>query len=490
MTDTHLEGRGPGHGGVGVLVVICSALFFGVVNGSAVAVVLPEIGSDLNIASGDLAWVLSLFLLVYGVAIPFYGRLAARYGQRTLFLGGIAMFSIGSVACALSTGLATLLVARSIQAVGDAALPGLGLALASEAFPIERRGFVLGIISATLGVGSAAGPLAAGLVSELASWRWLFGISALPAVNVAVGLRLLARDERNDAGPLGTPGGLLLGAAASGLLLTTSFGSRNGWAAGQTLSAAVVAVAAIAALVIYQRRATTPFIPSALLTNQRYVILAVLGLLGTFANLAAQIGLPLLFNASHGLTTFEIGLWLVPAAIVTAVAGVAAGRLVDKVGAKVPMRSGATLMIIGAALFSVWAGRSVSAMAVVAMVLAAGYALVNTPLAATVSLLVEPQHLTSAPSLNTMMFFLGGSFGATAFSAIVTLSSGARAINPLHSGDAVGFSNGFAMLILPVVMGFILGVVLPRNAPPTAVAPTWTPDGQVPYAPRAVPQSS
>lgn len=105
-----------------VLAVVCSALFFGVVNGSAVAVVLPEIGADLNIAAGDLSWVLSGFLLAYGVAIPFYGRLASRFGARRLFLIGIAIFALGSTLSAIANGLETLL-ARTIQAIGGAAVP-------------------------------------------------------------------------------------------------------------------------------------------------------------------------------------------------------------------------------------------------------------------------------------------------------------------------------------------------------------------------------
>ena len=184
----------------GVLLVVCSALFFGVVNGSAVAVVLLEIGADLNIPDGRLSWVPGGFLLTYGVAIPFYGRLASRFGARRLFLIGIATFAVGSGLSALAGGFTALLAARAVQALGGAAVPGLGMTLASRAFPEEQRGLVLGIVSATMGVAAAAGPLGAGVVAEIGNWRYLFAASSLAVLNVPLGLRFLDRG-RNRVGP-------------------------------------------------------------------------------------------------------------------------------------------------------------------------------------------------------------------------------------------------------------------------------------------------
>ncbi len=143
----------------GVLLIVCFALFFGVLNASAVGVVLPDIANDLSVDTGQLGWLMTGFLLIYGIAIPFYGRLADRYGARPLFLLGVGVFSLGALLSALAPNFEFLIVARIIQATGGAAVPGLGMTLASRAYGPESRGSVVGVIASTIGLGAAIGPL-------------------------------------------------------------------------------------------------------------------------------------------------------------------------------------------------------------------------------------------------------------------------------------------------------------------------------------------
>jgi DHA2 family metal-tetracycline-proton antiporter-like MFS transporter len=452
----------------GVLLIVCSALFFGVLNGSGVAVVLPEIGADLGIDDADLSWVLSGFLLTYGVAIPFYGRLANRFGTRRLFLIGVGVFAVGSLLCAVATGLGTLLAARTVQAAGGAAVPGLGMTLASRAYPAARRGMVLGMVSATMGLGAAVGPLAAGVVAEIADWRALFWLSALAGINVPLGLRYLERDEDRDERPLGLLGGALFGLGVAATLYFVTRGSQAGWGDHLAVSAAVVAAISLAGFAAHQRRSAVPFIPAELLRNRKYLLLTLLGFAVTFANLATQIGLPFLFDALHGMSTLEIGVALVPAAIASAVVGVAAGRLVDRAGPTVPVRVGAVVMLIATFSLSTWVGTSQWTVAVLAAVFGVGFALVNTPLAAVISLLVPPKDLATALSLNTMMFFIGGSFGATLFTSIAaSTGDNSTAWNPVHDAGGIGFSNAFLALIVPIVIALALSAVLTHRPGPS-----------------------
>ena len=154
-TDNQTAGRAA----KGVLLVVCVALFFAVFEASAISVILPDIADDLSVDTGQLSWLMTGFLLIYGIAIPFYGRLADRYGARPLFLIGVAVFSLGSLLSALAPSYSFLLGARIIQAIGGAAVPGLGMTLASRAYGPESRGTVLGVIAATIGLSGAIGPL-------------------------------------------------------------------------------------------------------------------------------------------------------------------------------------------------------------------------------------------------------------------------------------------------------------------------------------------
>ncbi|MEM7092613.1 MAG: MFS transporter [Actinomycetota bacterium] len=471
-----------------VLAVVCLALFFGVLNGSAVAVVLPEIGADLDIDDADLSWVLSGFLLTYGVAIPFYGRLANRFGARNLFLIGVTIFGVGSILSAVSAGLPTLLGARTIQAAGGAAVPGLGMTLASQAFPAARRGVVLGIVSATMGIGAAAGPLAAGVVSQIADWRYLFAVSAVSIISVPIGIRHLEQDESRTNEPLDLAGGALFGLGVASTLYFVTRGSQTSWSDSYALVALVAAVVALLVFSIHQQRGTAPFIPTTLIRNRSYLILTLLGFGITFANLAAQIGYPFAFSDLHDMSTLSIGLALIPSALTTAVVGVIAGRIADKTGAGLPIRVGASLMIVSTIAISWTVGSSAWTVALIAMGFAAGFALVNTPLAAVASLLVDPKDLAAALSLNTMMFFIGGSFGATLFSSVVLNSdSEADAWNPLHDTAGAGFSNAFAVLAIPAAIGLLLSAFLPRRTAAGAgtdpTEATWSHNCEVPWCP-------
>ena len=142
------EGRSPNASGV--LLVVCAALFFGVLNSSVVGVILPEIAADLSIGPGQLSWLMTGFLLVYAIAIPLYGRLADLYGAKLLFSVGVDVFASGSLMSAVADNYSILLASRIVQAVGGAAVPGLGMTLASRAYSPEDRGKILGVVAGTI----------------------------------------------------------------------------------------------------------------------------------------------------------------------------------------------------------------------------------------------------------------------------------------------------------------------------------------------------
>lgn len=169
-SDISAEDQTSGVNGNAVLLVVAIPTFFTVLNASAVVVLLPEIGADLNVGSTSLSWLMSGFLLIYGIAIPFFGRLADIYGARRFFMAGMLLFSLGSLLAALAPTYEFLLGARVVQALGGAAIPGLGMTLASRAFAPRNRGAAFGVLSATLGAGAAVGPLLGGAMSEAFGW--------------------------------------------------------------------------------------------------------------------------------------------------------------------------------------------------------------------------------------------------------------------------------------------------------------------------------
>ena len=470
--------------------VVCSVIFFGVLNASGVAVILPEIRDAFAINAGQVNWVISGYLLTYGIAIPFYGKLADRFGARPLFLFGVVLFSMGSVACFFASSFDALMLARVAQALGGAAFPGLGVMIASRAVPPENRGKLLGLVSATVGVGAAVGPLLSGLLTNLFSWQAFFGASALVALVLPFAAMVLPRDLGNSQSTLDLIGGAFLALGITGLLFAVSQSSQTSWEDPIILVALVVSMFGFVALVIRQRRLVAPFIPADLIGNARYLQLVSLAFVAAGVNLASIIAFPLMLSTHNQLDTLHIGLVLMPAAVATAVCGIWAGKQVDAIGPRRPALLGGSMMLFAIIALSSLAGGSTLTIALLAMLLAGGFAFLNTPIAIVVSILVPPSTLASALSINTMMFFVGGSLGAALFSSIVTTQADAlSAWNVIYAGSATNYSDAFAVLAIGVVLSLALVVQLPARKMVTADQDQskndeqWASDCSIPWCP-------
>jgi DHA2 family metal-tetracycline-proton antiporter-like MFS transporter len=454
-----------GDGGWRIVAVVCASVFLSVLNASIVNVTLPTIGQDLGVEPGRLGWVITIYLLVYGVAIPFYGRLADLYGARRFFVLGQAVFALGSLLCALAPSYPLLLAARVVQAGGGAAVPGLGVALIGRVAPPDRRGTVLGVLSTTVGAASAIGPTLGGFVTDALGWHYVFALGVLAGLLVPASRAILAADEGRGGSRLDVWGGLFLGLGIVGALLAGTEGARAGWGAPIVLWAAAASAAGFVALILRQRGAESPFVPRDLLENRRYLALGALSFCTTTAFVGHLIGLPLLLAGVNGLPPSQVGLVLLPSAALNAVLGVIVGRLVDQAGARVPVRAGLALMLLAVLGLSTSVGAPPWVMAALLGLLGMGVAFANTPLSTAVSLLVRPERLPSAQSINTMLFFLGGSFGTTLVTAVVAARGrAAESLNPLHAGPGVGFSDAFLLLAVPLLIGLALSAAVPGPA--------------------------
>lgn len=454
-----VRGGSPGQ----TLLVVCAAVFTSVLNGTMTNVALPRIGEDLRVEQARLGWIVTGYLLMFGVAVPFYGRLADLYGARRLFVYGLALFSVSSLLCAVSLSYPTLLVARLFQAVGSAAIPGLGMALISRAYGPEKRGSAMGFVSATVGTGAAVGPTVGGLLAGTLGWKYLFVVSALSGLLIPFALRTLPSGRGEGKEGFDLPGGVLLGLTVAGMLLAVTESARGGVSAPLVLPTLAVAALSAVGLVLRQRTARFPFIPRDLLANARYLALIFTSFGSMAVQLSTVIALPLLLTAVNKLTPVQVGLALLPEALALAILGPVAGRVVDRVGGRLPIRCGLVVMLVAELLLSaLGAGAPVWVVSAVASLLGVGFAFVNSPLTTMVSLAVPQARLASGLSINSMFFFLGGGFGTALVTAVVTARRDAvQAFNPLHTGDAVEFSDAFLLLMLPLLAALLLSLALP-----------------------------
>lgn len=462
------------------LIVICLAVFFSVLNGTMVNVALPVIGRDLGIEAARLGWVVTGYLLVFGVSVPFFGRLADKFGARRIFVLGLAVFALSSLLLAVSSSYSMLMAARLAQAAGAAAVPGLGMALVSRAYPPEKRGSAMGFVSMTVGTGAAIGPTLGGTIASAFGWNGIFLLTALSGLLIPLALRVLppAKGTANEGLDLG--GGVLLALSIAGALLAATEGSRGDPGSPFVLGALALSLVAAVLLVVRQRTAAYPFIPRDLLRNRRFLLLVATSFCSMAANLSVLIAIPLMLTAFNRLSPVQVGLVLLPEAIAFTLLAPVSGRLVDRIGPRMPILFGLALMAVALlGLSSLGAGATPGVVGALVVLLSSGFAFVNSPLATTVSLVIGRDRLSSGLSINSMAFFLGGSFGTALLSAVLTARRGAQsALNPAYSGQLPAYSDAFLALVLPVLGAMALSFALPAsepNAQEAQPAPSATP---------------
>lgn len=447
------------------LVLVSVAILSSVLSGTMTNIALPLIGRDLGIEPARLGWLVTGYLLVFGISVPFYGRLADRLGARRLFVAGLCIFAIGSLLCAVASTFLLLLVGRVIQGIGSGAIPGLGVALVSRAYPPERRGSVLGIVNAAVGSGAAIGPTLGGLIVGTLGWPFVFGVTALSGLLAPFAWRVIPRGSHYVDEPIDLPGGILLSLTVAGSLLAATEASRGDLFAPLVLGSIVVAIIAAGLLAVRQRVAAAPFIPRDLLGNRRFVALASLSLVSMGINLPVFVSVPLLLTTFNGLSPIQIGLALMPEAICFTLLSSVAGRVVDRVGSRVPVRTGLGVMLVALVSLSTFgAGAPVWVISLLLTMLSGGFAFVNSPLTTSISLLLPAARLSSGLSMNSMLFFVGGAFGTALISAVLTARATApSAFNPIYTGPAIAFSDGFFVLSILWFVAFALTSALPER---------------------------
>jgi MFS transporter, DHA2 family, metal-tetracycline-proton antiporter len=458
-----------------VIIVVSACTFASVLNTTMFNVVLPEIGREFDASPASLGWLFTAYALVFGIATPFYGRLGDIYGLRRFLMIGIAIFSLGSLAASMAPDYSTLLGARIVQAIGAGAIPPLGTAILFRVVPAQRRGLAMGYMSAVIATSAGLGPVIGGALAEFVSWRALFLIGALLFLLIPVQLRVLPSLAGSGKGSVDILGGLMLGTMMAGGLLSLTYVERTGVQSPQVLIPLAFALTAFALL--FQRVRTRPdaFVPRDLLQNRNYVLLGGTALGMMMTAMGSFVTMPLLLDRVQNIPVGQIGLVMLPSAVVSAVLGPVAGRMADRAGSTLPLRLGLLSLFSGVVLLSSF-GVSGSAWTVsaIGILIGAGMGLASSPLLNSVSLILPSTRAGTAIGLIHMVFLIGGSLGVTMMTTVIDSREGiTNAINVLHSGAGAAFSDTF--LIACVASGTALFFATRLRVPhpsqqPSAVA--------------------
>ena len=294
------------------LLAMCVATFMIQLDVTIVNVALPSIQRGLNTTPGDLEWVISAYALALAALIPVGGALGDRYGRKRLFLIGVTIFTLGSIACALSGSDQALIGFRVLQGVGGAAMLALTLSIITETFPAESRAGAIGTWVAIGGTGFGVGPVVGGILLSFFGWASVFWAN-IPFAAVAITLTLIAVSEsRNPASRrLDLPGVAASALGLVGITLGLIEASSHPWTSVSVLGPLVVGAVLLACFALWERHTAHPMIPPALLGARSFVSASGVYLVSYAAFGAFMYYLTLLYQDINGWSALRTGLsWL------------------------------------------------------------------------------------------------------------------------------------------------------------------------------------
>ena len=335
-----------------VLVVVSLGFFMTLLDLTIVNIAIPSMIADLDASLDEILWIVNAYVLVLAVLLITAGRLGDLRGQRTLFVAGVVVFTLASLACGLSPNPTLLIAFRAVQGVGAAMLMPQTMAIIIGTFPADRRGTALGIWGAVAGLATVAGPTLGGVLVTYASWRWIF------IVNVPIGLVVLAmtfafipdtRIERQHKLDL-----LGVAIATAGLFCLTFAlieGQRYSWNAA--IDALFVAAAVLTVLFLLQQRSrqdAEPLVPFSLFRNRNFSVINGVATLVSVAILGFFLPFTIYLQSVLGYSAIKAGLILAPMSLIALVLAPVAGKMSDRVGGKYILMTGLTLFGLGAAI--------------------------------------------------------------------------------------------------------------------------------------------
>jgi EmrB/QacA subfamily drug resistance transporter len=460
------------------LIAIIMGTFMVILDNTVVNVALPTLGRVLNSDLGLLQWVITAYMLAQAAVIPLSGWLSDRFGAKRVYLISLILFTLGSALCGLAINSEMLIATRILQGLGGGMLMPIGMAVLYRLTPPERRGAIFGIFGLPLMVAPALGPLLSGYLLEYADWRLIFLIN-LPVGILAliVGLRALPSIPAGRfVGALDSLGIVLGPLAFASLSFGVSQSTNAGWTAPSTLGGIAIGFVALVLFVWRELSISDPVLDLRVFRGRDFT----LGIITQWAAFAAMFGtfflIPVFLQQVRGYGALETGLYTLPIAVASAVFMQIGGRVFDRIGPRIPVLFGMTL--IGAAMWSLsgLTGATTGIDLIVPMVLL-GSGMGSMMMALNTHLLnVAPRDLVGrVTSLTSAMQNVIASLAIAAFATelqgriplhiaeAASAAGGTASASALVDATAFAFGDVYRSALIVVAVGWLLVWTLRRS---------------------------
>ncbi|MEU6844342.1 MFS transporter [Streptomyces sp. NPDC046716] len=366
-----------------VLAICCMSLLIVSLDNTVLNVALPSMAKDFDATLSGMQWTIDAYTLVLASLLMLAGSTADRIGRRKVFVTGLVIFTAASVACSLAPTLKALVAFRMVQAIGGSMLNPVAMSIITNTFTDPReRARAIGVWGGVVGISMAAGPLVGGLLVDSVGWRSIFWIN-LPVGLAALllTLRYVPESRAPKARRPDPVGQLLIIALLGSLTYAIIEAPSAGWTSARIVGCAVVAVAALVGILLYEPRRVEPLIDLRFFRSAPFSGATAIAICG-FAALGGFLFLSTLYLQDvRGLDALHAGLWMLPMAAMTFLCAPLSGRLVGSRGPRLPLLVAGVMMTASGVLFAAFDAETSNTSLVIGYVLfGIGFGFVNAPI--------------------------------------------------------------------------------------------------------------
>jgi DHA2 family methylenomycin A resistance protein-like MFS transporter len=445
------------------LLATCLGLLIGMLDTTAINLALPAMAHDFVGGIRDMQWVVDAYNITFAAVLLTGGTLGDRFGRRRLFRLGIAVFVVGSVVCAVAPMLSVMLIGRVLQGAGSGLMLPQSLAILAIAFPGQReRNRAMAAWSMVAGIGLALGPTMGGLVVTEINWNFIFWVNVpIGLVSLLLAIRHVPESRNPDAKHMDVQGQLLAAVVLGVLTFVVVDGRAQGWLSPIILAGVVIVVGCLVGFLWVERRHPSPMLPLELMRRGQLPVASVIAMCMTFGMFGLFMLISLAFQQQRGTSALVAGLEMLPLPVVFTALSPAVGKLVTRIGPRLPMAAGMFLMGAGLLIFAVAGGDGSLVIIEVAFVaVGIGLALNTGPVVGVAVSAVSPERAGLASGIANLSRMLGATLGVAVMGTVLAVVSRDATHGPAFlSGLRVALLVGCGVELF----GALVAIVKVRN---------------------------
>jgi EmrB/QacA subfamily drug resistance transporter len=451
------------------LAAVSFGLFMIMLDNTIVNVALPSIERSLHLKISELEWVVTGYALTFGALMLTGGKLADLLGRRLIFVVGLVIFTLSSLACGLAGSASVLIGARVIQGIGAALMNPATLSIITVTFPPRQRGTAIGIWAGVSALALAIGPLVGGLLTERINWNWIFYINVpIGALGILAAFAFIdeSRDTSNEQRP-DIPGLFTSALGLFALSYALIEANNYGWTSTRIITAFAVAVVSLVAFVLLELRQRLPMLELGLFRNRGFagangvMLLVGLAMFGVFFYVSLYV------QQILGYSPVQAGASFLPWTVLIILIAPQAGRISDRIGPR-PLVAGGMVLLAGSLLWFSHMGLNESFWGLLPGMLLGGLGmgLAMAPVTAAAMSSVRPDKAGVGSAVLNSMRQVGGSLGIAIMGAIVAsgVSSGLAAGDPRPVAFLSGFHHALDVAAAIAAVGAVIAVTTLQHA--------------------------